>query len=215
MIPQKHLKNIWLKASVLGCLWASSEIVIGSFLHNLRVPFCGNILTGIGIIIMVSIGQLWTERGLFWRAGLVCALMKSISPSAVIFGPMLAIFCEALLMELSTLPCYIIAFLIERTGDVVESDSTLSLVINYGTNIIRFYEEPAALFQNNWVVVSDNYWCQKSFIFYVIGGCCRIIQKICRKHFEEAALTGDTQYINKKNSSESTGTFLNCPLFSI
>jgi len=67
------LSNRWLKASVLGCLWASSEIVFGSFLHNLRIPFTGIILTGIGIILLISVAHLWKENGLFWRAGLVCA----------------------------------------------------------------------------------------------------------------------------------------------
>jgi nucleoside-triphosphatase THEP1 len=95
------LKPVWLKAAVLGCLWASSEIVLGSFLHNLRIPFSSNLLTGIGIVLVVSVGHIWRERGLIWRAGLVCALMKSLSPSAVIFGPMIAIFTEALLIEIS------------------------------------------------------------------------------------------------------------------
>ena len=41
------------------------------------------------------------ENGLIWRAGIICALMKSISPSAVILGPMTGILTEALLVELS------------------------------------------------------------------------------------------------------------------
>jgi hypothetical protein len=43
---------------------------------------------------------MWPERGLIWRAGLICALMKSISPSAVILGPMIGIFLEALFLEI-------------------------------------------------------------------------------------------------------------------
>ncbi len=45
--------------------------------------------------------QVWKESGLIWRAGLICALMKSISPSAIILGPMIGILSEALLLELS------------------------------------------------------------------------------------------------------------------
>ena len=93
-------KNIlWRKAAVLGGIWAASEIVLGSFLHNARVPFSGELLTAIGIAILVAGHRLWPERGLLWRAGLVCAAMKSVSPSAVIFGPMLAISMEGLLAE--------------------------------------------------------------------------------------------------------------------
>jgi hypothetical protein len=99
MIINNQLSNKWLRASVLGCIWASSEIVLGSFLHNMRIPFSSNFLTAIGIILLISVSHIWNEKGLIWRSGLVCALMKSISPSAMIFGPMVAIFSEALLIE--------------------------------------------------------------------------------------------------------------------
>jgi len=67
------LSEKWIKASIIGTIWAASEIVLGSFLHNLKVPFCGNILTAIGIIILISMSYRWREKGLFWRAGLICA----------------------------------------------------------------------------------------------------------------------------------------------
>ncbi len=95
------LSGTWQKAAVLGSLWASSEIVLGSFLHNLRVPFSSIFLTSIGIILLVSVSYQWKDRGLIWRAGLICAIMKAVSPSAVIFGPMIAIFFEAVLLEFS------------------------------------------------------------------------------------------------------------------
>jgi len=103
----KHLKDdsnmtlLWRRAAVLGSLWASSEIVLGSFLHNARIPFSGRLLTGIGIAIMVAGHRLWPEKGLLWRAGLICAAMKSVSPSAVLLSPMVAIFTEGLLAELA------------------------------------------------------------------------------------------------------------------
>ncbi len=93
------MNPIWLKASVVGSLWASIEIIIGSFLHNLRVPFSGTILSFMTVILIIAFVQHWRENGLIWRAGLICALMKSISPSAIILGPMTGIFMEALLLE--------------------------------------------------------------------------------------------------------------------
>src|SRR5512138_3263479 len=101
-MTKPELSEKWIKASIIGTIWAASEIVLGSFLHNLRIPFSGNVLTAIGIIIMISMSYTWTEKGLFWRAGLICAIMKTMSPSAVIFGPMIAIFTESLLLEGST-----------------------------------------------------------------------------------------------------------------
>ncbi len=99
-LTNQKVKDIWLKASVVGSLWASVEIIIGSFFHNLRVPFAGTILAMISVAILVAFHQHWKEKGLFWRAGLICALMKSISPSAILLGPMTGILSEALLMEL-------------------------------------------------------------------------------------------------------------------
>ncbi|HAH05728.1 MAG TPA: hypothetical protein DCM05_04245 [Elusimicrobia bacterium] len=93
------MKDLWRKAAVLGSLWAASEIALGSFLHNTRIPLRGHLLTGIGIAILIAGHRLWPQRGLLWRAGLVCAAMKSVSPSAVIFGPMFAISVEGFLLE--------------------------------------------------------------------------------------------------------------------
>ena len=95
----KPLQSLWLKAAVVGSLWASVEIIFGSFFHNLNIPLSGTILSFIGVYLLVSFFQVWKEKGLIWRAGLICALMKSISPSAIIMGPMIGIFTEALLLE--------------------------------------------------------------------------------------------------------------------
>ena len=99
---QKEIQNndIWIKAAVVGSLWASVEIIMGSFFHNLQLPFAGTLLAVFTVIFVISILQIWPLRGLVWRAGLICALMKSISPSAVILGPMTGIFFEAVLLEL-------------------------------------------------------------------------------------------------------------------
>ncbi len=93
-------QNIWIKASVIGSLWASVEIIMGSFFHNLQLPFAGTMLAFFTVAFVVSVLQIWPLRGLIWRAGLICAIMKSISPSAVILGPMTGIFLEAVLIEL-------------------------------------------------------------------------------------------------------------------
>lgn len=92
---------LWIKAAVVGSIWAGSEIVVGSFLHNLKIPFRSQILTAIAIILVIAVVQKWNDKGLIWRSGLIAAIMKSISPSTVIFGPMIAIFMEALLIEFS------------------------------------------------------------------------------------------------------------------
>ena len=135
---------IWAKASVAGGLWASFEIVIGSFLHNLHIPFSGSFLTFIATIFMISFYQLWPERGLIWRAGLICALMKSISPSTIILGPMTGIFLEAILVDLflrligNNPGGYLVAGIASQLSALLHKAG--SLLILYGFDIIKIYE---------------------------------------------------------------------------
>lgn len=139
-----HLSDKWIKSAILGTVWASSEIVLGSFLHNLRVPFSGNILTAIGIIILISAHYKWDEKGLFWRAGLVCALMKTMSPSAVIFGPMVAIFAESLLLEFSirilgrTVAGFLLGAMLAMSWNLLQK--IFNYIIFYGYNIVEVYK---------------------------------------------------------------------------
>ncbi|MCK7542545.1 MAG: hypothetical protein MZV63_72600 [Marinilabiliales bacterium] len=109
----------------MGANWAASEIILGSFLHNLNIPFKGNILTAIGLILMISVAYKWKDRGLFWRSGLICALMKTMSPSAVLLGPMVAIIMEALLLDISVrlLGRNLAGFFGFRPGHVMDSDT--------------------------------------------------------------------------------------------
>jgi nucleoside-triphosphatase THEP1 len=156
------LSEKWIKASIAGTIWAASEIVLGSFLHNLRVPFSGNILTAIGIIILISISYIWTERGLFWRAALLCALLKTMSPSAVIFGPMIAIFTEGLLLELSvrifgrTIVGYALGSMLAMSWNLVQK--ILNYIIFYGANIIAVYSDLLKFAQKQLNITTNIVW---------------------------------------------------------
>jgi len=135
-----QLESIWLKASVLGGLWASVEIIIGSFFHNLRIPFAGTILAANATVLMIAFYQIWPEKGLIWRAGLIAALMKSISPSAVILGPMIGIMSEALIIELfirffgNNLISLAVAGAFSVSSALIHK--IVSLLILYGFNIV-------------------------------------------------------------------------------
>lgn len=144
MSKTKNVSEVWLKAAILGSTWASSEIILGSFLHNLRIPFNGNILTMIGFILLISASYKWKDRGLFWRSGLICALMKTISPSAVIFGPMIAIFMESMLLEISvrlfgrTIVGFFIGSSMAMSWILVQK--LFNMIIFYGFNIVDIYK---------------------------------------------------------------------------
>ena len=156
------LSEKWIKASIIGTIWAASEIVLGSFLHNLKVPFSGNVLTAIGLIILISVSYIWTEKGLFWRAGLICAIMKTMSPSAVIFGPMVAIFSEAALLEISvrlfgrTIAGYMLGAMLAMSWNLFHK--IINYIIFYGLNIVQLYTDLIKFAQKQLNIHFDIVW---------------------------------------------------------
>lgn len=147
----KQLSDKWLKAAVIGGLWASIEIVLGSFLHNLRIPFAGTILATQGILILIAFIQVWKESGIIIRAGIITALMKSISPSSVILGPMIGILMEAAILEF-----FLLLFGRGIIGTILGSSFALasalihkafSIIILYGWSIVKIYENIYVYFQ--------------------------------------------------------------------
>lgn len=165
-----QLSDKWLKAAVIGGLWASIEIVIGSFLHNLRIPFAGTILAAQGIIILLAFMRLWPESGIIIRAGIITALMKSISPSAVILGPMIGILTEAFLLEI-----FLMIFGRNLFGFIIASSIALSsallhkiatFIILYGFDIVKIYENIFNWFQKKLQVSHMNAF---EFILLILG----------------------------------------------
>lgn len=135
--------DLWIKAAVVGGLWASIEIIVGSFLHNARIPMAGSMLAFVGTILLIGFYQMWPERGLIIRAGLITAIMKSVSPSAFILGPMTGIMLEAVLLELM-----IFVFGNNLLGMMVAGIASVSsalmhklinLLIFYGFDLIQIY----------------------------------------------------------------------------
>ena len=141
--PGTLISDKWVKASIIGTIWAAAEIVLGSFLHNLRVPFSGNFLTAIALVILISVSYRWRQHGLYWRAGLICALMKTMSPSAIIFGPMIAIIMESLFLETSvrifgrTFLGFIIGSMLAMSWNLFQK--VFNMIIFYGGNLVDIY----------------------------------------------------------------------------
>jgi len=140
---KSEINSIWLKAAVAGGLWASFEIIVGSLLHNLHIPFSGTLLASFSVLLMISFVQVWSETGLIWRAGLICGLMKSLSPSAVILGPMTGIMMEALFMDFliylvgRNMIGYILAGVAALLSTIVHK--LASLFILYGSDLVQIY----------------------------------------------------------------------------
>ncbi len=93
-----ELSLSWQRAALIGGVWGSLEIILGSFLHNLQIPFTGTLLASVGISLSVASQILWRQPDIIWRAGVICAMMKSVSPSSMILGPMIGIAGESFLL---------------------------------------------------------------------------------------------------------------------
>ncbi len=137
--------HTWNRAAALGSLWAAFEIVVGSFLHNLRVPFAGTMMATASVFLITAAAQVWTDKGLIWRTALVCALMKSVSPSAVLLSPMIGIFVEGVILQVS-LRLLGRGWLGCAAGGALAVSYTLlqkivSLTIIYGIDLMRVFAE--------------------------------------------------------------------------
>jgi nucleoside-triphosphatase THEP1 len=93
------------------------------------------------VYLMIAFVQIWDDRGLIWRAGLICALMKSVSPSAVILGPMTGILLEALLLEAfirlfgRNLFGYLVGGAVAVASSLIHKAATL--LVLYGFDLVR------------------------------------------------------------------------------
>ena len=212
---KKQLSDVWLKAAILGSTWAASEIILGSFLHNLRIPFNGNILTAIGLILMISASYIWKDKGLFWRSGLICALMKTMSPSAIIFGPMIAIFAEAMLMEISirTLGRNALGFIVG--GALAMSwilvQKIVNFIIFYGLNIVEVYSNLMVFAERQLHTQFDMVWLPifALLILYIIFGVIAVwigmsIGKklLSRKELETIKATSSNSFFQHSDTKD-------------
>lgn len=210
-MQSNQLSDVWLKASVLGSLWAASEIILGSFLHALHIPFKGSILTGIGLILMISVSYMWKDKGLFWRSGVICALMKALSPSAVIFGPMIAIFIEAILFEVSVrfLGRNITGFI---TGSVLAMawvivQKFLNLLLYYGNNLVQIYKGIVIYLSNQLNINYELSWeplILISVIYLVTGVTSAIIGMLIGRNIKidknyPFSVQAETELLNKRS----------------
>jgi nucleoside-triphosphatase THEP1 len=144
----EHLPPRWRRGALLGSLWAANEIVLGSFLHNVNFPLTGTLLAAIGVTLLVAGVQLWQDVGIVWRAGVICALLKSLSPSAVILGPMVGILTEAVVLFLlvsllrrHTAGCIIGGMVVTMTPMI---QKVIGILLVYGNDAARLY---GALFE--------------------------------------------------------------------
>ncbi len=140
-VQKKQLDDSWLKAAVIGSIWAAFEIVFGSFFHSLRLPFAGTFLTFFSIILLIAFSYKWQGRNLFIKAGIIAALMRSMMPTSVILGPLIGILTEALVFQLA-LNLFGRNFLAFSIAGILAMFSAIthkivSIILIYGFDIVK------------------------------------------------------------------------------
>ena len=94
---------------------------------------------------MINGYKLWPTPGLFWRTALVTAAMKSISPSAIIFGPMVGIFMEGVILEVfvrlfkGRWPGFILGGALAVSWSLFQK--IFVLLMTYGPDFVTLYEQ--------------------------------------------------------------------------
>lgn len=152
MITDRHKK--WAQAAVAASVWSASEVVLGFLLHSYKVPFKGQILTGIAIVILIALHKEWGGRGVIIRAALICALLKLLAPTPKIIGPVIAILVEGTLLELSICLfgrnpiAYLIGGGMAMTWTFVQKIG--KLLFFYGQGMVELYGEILNTF-NTWI----------------------------------------------------------------
>lgn len=140
----KAQQQEWLKAAVIGSIWASFEIVFGSFFHSLRLPFAGTFLSFFSIVLLITFSYKWQGKYLFLKAGLIAALMRSLLPTSVILGPLIGILLEAVIFQFSinifkrNYISYSIAGILVMFSAIIHK--IVSIVLIYGFDIVSILE---------------------------------------------------------------------------
>ncbi len=134
----------WLKAAVIGSIWASFEVIFGTFLHNMRLPFAGTFLTFFSLVLLISFSSKWNDKYLFIKAGLICALMRSMLPTSIIMGPLIGIMTEAIIFQLlinafgRNYFSFVLAGVFSMLSAVIHK--VISILIIYGFDIVKILE---------------------------------------------------------------------------
>lgn len=87
---------------VFSSVWGASEVVLGSWLKSLRMPFSGEMLTAVAVVVLVVSRRFLDQPGCQATIGLVTGLMKVFgSFGGVRITPFIAIVMESLLFDLA------------------------------------------------------------------------------------------------------------------
>lgn len=97
-IPNLSVIDVY-RTAVLASLWAFVEITIGTWLHAVRVPFRGLILSLLTAGLLVFAKNILQYRGSLIILGIIAVTIKSTLVGVFILNPIIAILMESLFAE--------------------------------------------------------------------------------------------------------------------
>lgn len=94
----------WVTIGLFGALWGAVELTLGSVLHAIYPSladtfFTGVVMGGIGVAVALMGRRFVPKRGSVILIGVVTAILKLLSISGVVVGPVVAILMESVLIE--------------------------------------------------------------------------------------------------------------------
>lgn len=136
-------RRFWAQVAAFGAAWGAFEITLGATLHAFRIPFAGIALSALGAALLVAQRQLLPDRGASVATAAVAALCKSVSPDGLVFGPMVAMLVEGLLVEAVLLAAPRALLLAALAGALCAVWSAfqklLTQVVFFGSDVLELY----------------------------------------------------------------------------
>ena len=80
--------------AIFSALWAASEILLGTLLVMLQMPFRGAVLTAIALGILVAVRQMVPKKGTAIAMGVIVAVIR-----VIMGGPKILTIAPALIVE--------------------------------------------------------------------------------------------------------------------
>ena len=137
--------RFWAYATTFGAAWGIWELTLGTFLHTLKLPFAGPVLASAAAVLLIAQRQIISVRGISLATGVVAAACKSISPDGTLFGPMIGILLEALLVETALSVVPFVWFAAPTAGALAALCPMFqkigTQVLYYGGTILTLYSE--------------------------------------------------------------------------
>jgi hypothetical protein len=99
--------------------------------------------------------------------------MKAMSPSAIIFGPMIAIIAESLLLEASvrllgrSIPGYIVGSMLAMSWNLFQK--VFNMIIFYGGNLVEIYSSLTTWAEKQLNLSFDAFWAP---LILLLAICC-------------------------------------------